>query len=224
MAATKSISTLLAFLIIIIFSAYGQEEKKEEPKPVPEPKSFVTLHQGTFGGKIIKYKATAGEMHLKNSKDEPAASIWSVAYIAEGVDQTTRPVTFIFNGGPGSASVWLHMGVFGPIITKVDSDAKSDDGGAPYPLVNNNYALLDLTDLVFIDPVGTGYSTIIGKGKVEDYWGLTEDANSIALLCGNGLQKTRDGIPQNILRAKVLGPREQQAWRLLLKKMARPWH
>ncbi len=183
--------SLSVLLLVTTFGALAQEEKKEEIKPIPVPKSFVTNHQGTFGGKLMKYKATAGEIHLNNSKDEPAASIWSVAYTAEGIDQTTRPVTFIFNGGPGSASVWLHMGVFGPMITKVDSEAKNDDGGAPYSLINNNYGLLDLTDLVFIDPVGTGYSVVIGKGKVEDYWGLTEDARSIALFMRQWITKNK---------------------------------
>ena len=191
MILKKPTYMLLAFFGFSFGVAFAQNENKEEPKPVPEPKSFITLHQGTYGGKIIKYKVTAGEMHLKNKDGEPAAAIWSVAYTAEGVEQSTRPVTFIFNGGPGSASVWLHMGVFGPTITKVDSDAKTDDGGAPYALVNNSNALLDLTDLVFIDPVGTGYSIVIGKGKVEDYWGLTEDARSIALFMRQWITKNK---------------------------------
>ena len=125
--------------------------------------------------------AIASETHLKNESGEPVASLWSVSYLKEGVkDGTKRPVTFVFNGGPGSASVWLHMGMFGPELVKVDSDAKADDGAAPYTLVPNTHALLDLTDFVFIDPVGTGYSQVIGKGKVEDFWGLNEDAKSIA--------------------------------------------
>ncbi len=118
---------------------------------------------------------------MKNDKGDSVASIWSVAYTQEGLtDLTKRPVTFVFNGGPGSASIWLHMGMFGPQIVKVDSDAKKDDGAAPYALVDNKQGLLDLTDLVFIDPVGTGYSRVVGKGKGEDYWGLKEDAASIA--------------------------------------------
>jgi carboxypeptidase C (cathepsin A) len=168
-----------------------QEVKKEETKPIPEPKEFVTTHQGTFGGKLIKYKAIAGEAYMKNKDGEPVASIWSVTYKFDGPENTNRPVTFVFNGGPGSASVWLHMGFFGPQVTKVDSDASKDDGGAPYPLVNNDNAMLDLTDLVFIDPVGTGYSRVIGKGKVEDYWGLTEDAKSIAAFIREWVTKNK---------------------------------
>lgn len=169
----------------------AQEEKKEDIKPIPEAKAFVTSHQGTFGGKLIKYKAIAGETYLKNDDGEPVASIWSVTYKLDGPEDTNRPVTFVFNGGPGSASVWLHMGFFGPQVTKVDSEASSDDGGAPYPLVNNNHGMLDLTDLVFIDPVGTGYSRVIGKGKTEDYWGLMEDARSIAAFMREWVTKNK---------------------------------
>ncbi|MEZ4945699.1 MAG: peptidase S10 [Cyclobacteriaceae bacterium] len=181
----------IVFILLAAFTLYGQDQKKEETKPIPEAKEFVTTHQGTFGGKAIKYKAVAGETYLKNNDGDPVASIWSVTYKLDGPENTNRPVTFVFNGGPGSASVWLHMGFFGPQITKVDSDASSDDGGAPYPLINNNHGMLDLTDLVFIDPVGTGYSRVIGKGKTEDYWGLMEDARSIAAFMREWVTKNK---------------------------------
>jgi len=170
------------FPLFLIFSiSLSAQEKKEVVNPVPKPKSFTTNHQIINGGKTISYKAVASETYLKNESGDSVASIWSVAYIQEGIsDQTKRPVTFVFNGGPGSSSILLHMGMFGPELVKVNSDAKEDDGAAPYNLVTNKNGLFDLTDLVFIDPVGTGYSRIIGKGKVEEYWGLTEDANSIA--------------------------------------------
>jgi carboxypeptidase C (cathepsin A) len=187
----RSLTILVIFTLKSHLISFGQEEIKVESKPIPVAKSFTSVHQGTFGGKLIKYKAAASETYLMNNKGEPSASIWSIAYTVESTDQSVRPVTFIFNGGPGSASVWLHMGLFGPIITKVDSDAKSDDGGAPYPLVNNNYGLLDITDLVFIDPVGTGYSTVIGKGKEEEYWGLVEDAGSIAQFIRQWITKNK---------------------------------
>ena len=170
----------VAFLTMT-FSSYSQEKEPKTKKTIPEPKSFITTHQGSFGGKTIRYKATAKETYLKNAKGEPVASLWSVAYTQEPTtDPSRRPVTFIFNGGPGSASVWLHMGLFGPKLIQVNSDAKEDDGAAPYPMANNQYGLLDLTDMVFIDPIGTGFSQVIGEGKVEDYWGLNEDARSVA--------------------------------------------
>lgn len=174
---------ILVLLVAAVCSmtSFAQEKKEEVDKPIPVAKSFVTSHQGTFGGALIKYKATASETYLTNSDGIPVASMWSTAYTKENVSNTSkRPVTFVFNGGPGSASVWLHMGLFGPQLVKVDSDAKEDDGAAPFDLMTNNYGMLDLTDLVFIDPIGTGYSRVIGKGKVEDYWGLTEDAHSVA--------------------------------------------
>lgn len=171
----------LPFLVFMSVHLFCQNEKKEEAKtPIPNAKSFVTKHQAIQGGKTIRYTATAKETYLKNDKGEPVASMWSVAYIADEEGKSKRPVTFVFNGGPGSASVWLHMGLFGPQIVKVHSDAKEDDGAAPYQLVKNEHGILDLTDLVFIDPIGTGYSKVIGEGKVEDYWGLMEDARSIA--------------------------------------------
>jgi len=171
---------LFLLFFVIPFLGLTQDDKKPTLKPIPAAKEFVTSHTGTYGGKTIKYSAIANETYLKNSLGDTTASIWSVTYKAEGMEQINRPVMFVFNGGPGSASVWLHMGLFGPQLTKVHSDAKEDDGAAPYPLVNNNYGILDLTDLVFIDPVGTGYSRVVGKGKEEEFWGLNEDAASIA--------------------------------------------
>jgi len=169
------------FTCILFSLTISAQQTDIDSLSVPEPKSFISNHQITNGGKLIKYKAIASETYLKNKSGEPVASIWSVAYIQNSTeDPSKRPVTFVFNGGPGSASVWLQMGMFGPQLVKVDSDAAKDDGAAPYILVENTNGILDLTDLVFIDPVGTGFSKVIGKGKVEDFWGLTEDANSVA--------------------------------------------
>lgn len=174
----------IIFSIVLLFgllTSAQKEEKKEEVKPIPKAQSFVTSHQGVFGGKTINYKATAIETYLVNKKGDSIASFWSVAYTKNPAgDVSKRPVTFVFNGGPGSASMWLHMGFFGPKVVKVDSEAKQDDGAAPYNLVKNEQGLLDITDLVFIDPVGTGYSRLVGKGKGKDFYGLKEDVNSFA--------------------------------------------
>ncbi|MEJ2584315.1 MAG: peptidase S10 [Robiginitalea sp.] len=173
---------LKVFALFFIFStAVTGQDGQQDSILIPEPQSFITSHEVNNGGQAIRYRAIASETYLKDASGQPVASIWSVAYVKEDIkDPTKRPVTFVFNGGPGSASVWLHMGLFGPELVKVDSDARRDDGAAPYNLVTNKNGLLDLTDLVFIDPVGTGYSRVIGKGKVEDFWGLNEDADSIA--------------------------------------------
>ena len=173
-----------ACLLTLLMSPAGAlvaQEEPVKPAPIPEPQSFVTHHQIQNGGQLVRYKATASETYLKNKDGVPVASLWSTAYEREGVsDPAGRPVTFVFNGGPGSASVWLHMGLLGPTLVSVDSEASQDDGAAPYTLVPNSQGVLDQTDLVFIDPVGTGYSRVIGPGKVEDFWGLTEDARSVA--------------------------------------------
>ncbi len=163
-----------------LFFSFAQEEDKKEV-PIPPAQTFITQHQISNGGKLVSYTATAAEHYLRDEKDLPVASIWAISYTKTGVaDPSKRPVTFVFNGGPGSASVWLHMGLLGPQLVKVPSDANTDDGAAPYQMMTNEQGVLDLTDLVFIDPVGTGYSRVLGKGKVADYWGLKEDATSIA--------------------------------------------
>nr|MCU0731698.1 peptidase S10 [Hyphomonas sp.] len=153
--------------------------EKNEPKPVPEPVMFKSKHTGTFGGQKITYRVEAGETHIKNKDGEAGASLFTISYIRENVSGP-RPVSFVFNGGPGSASVWLHMGLLGPKRVKVASDADADDGAAPYALVDNPLSILDVTDLVFIDPVGTGYSRPVGKGEGKDYWSEEGDGSSIA--------------------------------------------
>ncbi|SOB79760.1 Carboxypeptidase C (cathepsin A) [Sphingomonas guangdongensis] len=173
---------LLLALALFATPALAQEPPGR-PSPskadeVPPPTVSVTRHTGTFGGQTIRYTATAGETYLKADDGTPRAAIFSVAYVKEGADPR-RPVTFLFNGGPGSGSVWLHMGAFGPKRVAIPSDAR-DDGGPPYPILDNPDSLLDVTDLVFIDPVGTGYSHALGKTDPKDYWGVTADARSVA--------------------------------------------
>ncbi len=169
--------------LVMVAALSGQEPEQGTRVPtkpaVADPVTFVTQHEGSFNGRNVRYTATASEIHLTNDREEPTASIWSVAYTLDGAE-ADRPVTFVFNGGPGSASVWLHMGLFGPRRMQVPSNADADDGAAPYPLVPNPHSPLDATDLVFIDPVGTGYSRAVGDSKDEEFWGLTPDAQSIA--------------------------------------------
>ena len=159
--------------------AKDKAEKKDDDEK-REPKIFTREFTGTFNGERITYVVTAGETFLKNDKGENTASIFSVAYTKKDAGEPRqRPVTFAFNGGPGSASLWLHMGVFGPKRIVVPSDGRPA-GAPPYAVEDNPLSLLDTTDLVFIDPVGTGFSAAMGKSKDEDFWGLKEDAESIA--------------------------------------------
>ena len=161
-------------------------EPKAEESPVPEAK--VTHHQITLGGQVVKYTATVGWLILKDKKkDEPIARFGYTAYTRDGVaNSSRRPITFAFNGGPGSASIWLHMGVLGPRRVVVN-----DGSYAPPPpaeIVDNEYSIIDATDLVMIDPVGTGFSKPISKDKDKDkddkdigkrFWGVDQDIESV---------------------------------------------
>ena len=146
---------------------------------VAAPVRFVSAGSGRFGGRRMDYRVEAGEMHLVNADGEPTAALFATAYIAEDAGPD-RPVTFVWNGGPGSASVWLHMGALGPRRVRVASEADGDDGAPPYPIEDNPDTILDISDLVFVDPVGVGFSRVIGSGDSADYWGQAGDTDSLA--------------------------------------------
>jgi len=149
------------------------------PPPVPKEESSVTDHTIKLGGQTIPYKATAQTIQLKDDKGEPTALVYSTAYTRSDVkDPSTRPVAFLYNGGPGSSSVWLHMGSFGP--RRVVTANAAITPPAPYKVEDNVYSLLDKTDLVFIDPVGTGFSRAVGKAQNKDFWGVDPDVKSLA--------------------------------------------
>jgi len=158
----------------------------------------------TVGGQTIAYKAVAGTITVGSTdtqdatldfegkllpdsgekpqdKDKPdeetaTARIFYVAYLKKGATAEQRPVTFLYNGGPGSATMWLHMGSFGP--RRVLTPDTEHQEGAPYKIVSNEYSLLDVSDLVFIDAPGTGFSRIMGKDKEKAFWGVDEDAHA----------------------------------------------
>ncbi|MGI9260906.1 MAG: S10 family peptidase, partial [Woeseiaceae bacterium] len=148
--------------------------------PIPEPTRFVTEHRAQFNGQTIEYTATAGETYVRDNDGEPKASLFTFAYTKRNLrEDEVRPVTFIWNGGPGSASLWLHMGTFGPTRVSVPSDA-GHAGAPPYPMLTATETILDVTDLVFVDPVGTGFSRPLGAHEGAEFWGLGEDAQSMA--------------------------------------------
>ena len=142
------------------------------------PQVRATRHTGTFGGQRMAYSATIGETILTGEDGTQKAAIVTTAYVREP-RELTRPVTFLFNGGPGSGTVWLQMGAFGPKRVAIPSDAR-DDGAPPYPLLDNPDSILDVTDLVFIDPPGTGFSHLIGKTEKKEFYGVTADAKAVA--------------------------------------------
>jgi len=152
-------------------------------KAAVRPERSVTHGTVTVEGTKISYRAVAGTIILRNDDDEATGSMFYVAYLKEGADPSTRPVTFLYNGGPGSSSLWLHMGAFGP--RRVATADHDHTAAAPYELVNNDYSLLDASDLVFVDAMGTGFSRIIGKdeggaGDPKDFYGVDPDARSFA--------------------------------------------
>ncbi len=174
----KRIFALIALLTLtsIAFADDKKEEKKE--KEVPEAKTYVTEHSARVGGKNIEYIVTAGTMLMENDDEEPIALLGYTAYVAKGGDKNKRPVMFAYNGGPGSASVWLHMGILGPQRAIVTDAGFTTNG--PYERVTNDYSIIDEVDLVMIDPVGTGFSKPVGEGKGEDFWGVDQDIKSVS--------------------------------------------
>jgi carboxypeptidase C (cathepsin A) len=147
--------------------------------PTPTEEWSRTTHTITIGGKPIPYRSSAGTTLLTNDAGDPTGLLYSVAYTRTDVtDPSTRPVAFLYNGGPGSATMWLHMGAFGP--RRVATTNGGFTPPAPYSLVDNTESLLDKTDLVFIDAMGTGYSRAAGKGEEKDFYGVDEDAAAFA--------------------------------------------
>lgn len=163
-----------------------EESKTTETKPAPQDQLTITHHSIRVGGKELRYSVTCGTMVLKEEAEKdgsaeghkPKATVFFIAYTKEGVrDLSKRPVTFSFNGGPGSSSVWLHLGLLGP------KRVEMGDAGAltppPYRLIDNQHTLLEDSDLVFIDPVGTGYSRMVEGEKTKEYHGFKRDLESV---------------------------------------------
>ena len=183
---------------------------------VPEAKVVTTQHELKLGGQTIKYTATAGTMLMKNKQSEPVALMGYTAYVADG-DQSSRPIMFAYNGGPGSASLWLHMGTLGP-HRAVATDADFSPNG-PFRHVPNEYSIIDEVDLVMIDPVGTGFSRPVGEGKGEDFWGVDQDIKSVSeFIVQYVTQNGRWASPKFVLGESYGGMRTGGvAWHLLTK-------
>src|SRR6266566_1013318 len=185
-ACAAGIFVLFGQAARVAAQAPEREAKAPEAKPAEKcdpvtakEESSVTEHTIKIGGQTIPYKATASTTLLKNEKGESTGLMYSAAYTRnDAKDLSTRPVSFLYNGGPGSATMWLHMGAFGP------RRAYTVDGTftppAPYKLVDNPESLLDKTDLVFIDAMGTGYSHAVCKAQDKDFFGIDEDIEAFA--------------------------------------------
>ncbi len=162
------------------------EEKKEE-KPAPKDNLVESKHKISIGGQEIAYTVTTGTLVLKEETpdrekesegEKPKAAVFFVAYTRDDVaDKSKRPLTFSFNGGPGSSSIWMHMGLLGPRRVVLEFDGQLPP--PPYQLTDNEYSLLDETDLVFIDPVSTGYSRVVEGEKARQFHGFKKDIESV---------------------------------------------
>lgn len=160
-------------------STGGQaDDEKAGDKSMPVLLHAVSEGSVRIAGQTVDYTATAGTLEMKDAEGKPIAHFGYTAYVRKGADARTRPIMFAYNGGPGSASMWLHMGILGPQRTVVD-DTNSVTKG-PFRRVNNEFSVLDRADLVMIDPVGTGFSRPAGDAKGEDFWGVDNDIESVS--------------------------------------------
>jgi carboxypeptidase C (cathepsin A) len=168
--------SLIALILIAPLAA--QDKKDDKPADPPAKDTAVTTsHAFKLNGKDFKYTATAGTLPLIDEAGKATANVFYIAYTKTDENPAARPITFTFNGGPGSSSVWLHMGAFGPKRVALN------DEGEPLPpptkLVDNDLSLLDLTDLVFIDPVTTGYSRPAAGQDAKKFHGVKEDVEAV---------------------------------------------
>ncbi|UAJ14341.1 S10 family peptidase [Aquirufa lenticrescens] len=179
----KKLLTILFCALTLSLNAQTIAQIGKDPAGVQVVK---TKHSITIAGKVINYTATTGYMHMKADTGKVLAKIFFTYYSKDDEEGAKRPVTFTFNGGPGSASLWLHMGGVGPkrVVLKDDGTATA----APYSYVPNEFSWLDKTDLVFIDPVSTGYSRAVGE-SASKYHGYVEDIKSVGDFVRNFLSR-----------------------------------
>ena len=177
-------STFLIALCLLLPVAPAADEEptvaaqaKEKADETPAAQVFTSDHEIRINGERIKYTATAGTMLMKDDEGEPIALFGYTSYIKQGADRTERPLMFAWNGGPGSASLWLHMGVLGPQRTELND--LQINGRGPFRRVSNNYSILDEVDLVMVDPIGTGFSHAVGEAEGKDFWGVDNDIKSV---------------------------------------------
>ena len=158
--------------------APARAQAQASPSPSPEESPVVTKHEIRAGTRVLRYTATTGMMPIRNREGETEARMFFMAYtLDDGGNRSRRPLTFAFNGGPGSASVWLHLGAIGPKRVRMNSDGTMP--APPYELVDNDLTWLTGSDLVFIDPVGTGYSRAARPDLAQRFFGLSGDIESV---------------------------------------------
>lgn len=175
----------LARPLILVLVLLGTTTAAQQPAPAPaaapadlKETTSVTKHAIEVGGQRIAYTATAGTITLRDDKNKPEASVFYIAYTRDDVtDRARRPIFYSFNGGPGTASVWMHMGFTGPRRVVYDDEGMMP--APPFRLADNEHSILDVADIVFIDPVGTGYSRMAPGEDAHKFHGVMEDIRSV---------------------------------------------
>ncbi len=157
-------------------TAGDAEQTKADTLPIPPETKSETKHTWSAGGHTVHYTATAGNLLIRDDNEKANGSIFYVAYTADDAPAKSRPVTFFYNGGPGSATIWLHMGSVGPV--RVVTESPKATGPAPFEWVQNEYSILDKTDIVFIDAPLCGFSRAVGKGTAKDFAGVDQDVKA----------------------------------------------
>lgn len=197
----------------LLLGAAGAPDKPEWVPPAPaESVTHSVVH---VNGVAIAYTARAGTITLRNDKEQVTARMFYTAFTKDGADPADRAVTFFYNGGPGSSTIWLRMGSFAPL--RVETQNYKSIPNAPFKLIENNYSLIDKSDLVFVDAPNTGYSRVLGAGKPADFMGIDQDGraftqfiqryitqfgrwNSPKILFGESYGTTRDCVLVDMLQ------------------------
>ena len=173
-------ATLMALALLTAGSPQAYAQAMPATAAVAPSGASATRHSGTFNGQKLNYVATVGETIVTDKDGVPTISFVTTAYVREGMkNQAARPVIFLFNGGPSSSSSWLHMGAFGPKRITVPQDVGAPVP-TPYTLQENPYTVLDVADLVFVDPAETGFSRVLPGGKRAEFYTADGDAKSVA--------------------------------------------
>lgn len=177
----------VALSLLVSLPVHAQQAQQRQPadsvRPAPpaavgpEQPPVITRHQITVRGAALKYTVTSGMMPVKNEQGVTEGQIFFMAYTLDGAEPGSRPLMFSFNGGPGSSSVWLHLGALGPRRVRMDDEGWMP--AAPYRLVDNEHTWLEFTDLVFIDPIGTGYSRAATQELGRKFWSFRGDVESV---------------------------------------------
>lgn len=166
-----------------------QAEKDDGAATAPvEEQATPSKGSVTVEGRRIAYTVTPGTLTIRDDAGEPIASMFYVSYVADGVKDPRRPITFLFNGGPGSSSMWLHIGSFGPV--RVDTPTTQVAASPPFNVGPNPHSIIDKSDLVFIDALGTGLSRPLGKAEGKQFWGVDQDIDLFASTIQRYLSKT----------------------------------